>query len=918
MKGINNEVLAKIEGDLLNKKYLLIIPIIAALFVFIGTRKIHYYPFTNSIELNQGNVLDVVDDDNGLVAIWAKKLLFANHNRELIKVLSTDINGVQSEPRVVATDGEYVYAIIGEIYNDYNFYINEKFLKYSFSGDYLGELYRQNYDEDYYVNSNQLRDVIIRDGFAYITKIQDHNVQLIKVSTTPAIEGAAAESTVVASFEIPEMAQTGKYNIDENRIEINNRFDEVYFYDMTENKLTFHPEITQKRFRHQPWNASIIFSTFTKITDVLYHLGAVILIITVIYAVFKIGSGGYITPYRTAIVFILLFLSAIVYYANIELNEFDEEQRQRTVSAVESAMLGVRYFAKNEMDIIGGKEPEDFKAKELREWTEWIAPYLKEACRANGKEMGMYAQIYAFNKDGGAYLLIDTYNEYPLGTLYSDVSISSDERVNSSDMMVYTVEKEVDGTYGFIHAPIYDAQNNIVGFLEMGSEYGKLRYDKIRKVIGSAMQLVALVVFTVMLIDVIIKYSKELIEYSAIRRSQPTEAKYCLSNTYDFLVTGLVYMDGMIMVMAIASISTDSTMDMALLFAIPFTAYRVGSWLGSVMTSPLLGRFGEKRMGIVASIISGATFFGMSFAIQQKNVYIFAACKFLEGIFLESVLYSLAEGIPYEIEDMDYRNRKIAESQSATAAATLIFMMVAGLVASTLGFSAMYLIGLVVCVILIPFSFIIFGNEENDEEIKTLQVWKAFAKPRALVYIVLMVLTISLATSYDEYLFPLISESAGLTEIEMTSIAVFSITISYFGESIVSIFNSWDPLKAMITALSVCGVSMMILLLNMSILFATIVLFIYSIMIRITEVHRINWLIKLTASDDVEGKDVLENYFALEDGFKVLHGPVLGPLCAISSSVAVGCLGLLCLISPRLYGIIVSKQKINNSHEEDK
>ncbi len=83
------------------------------------------------------------------------------------------------------------------------------------------------------------------------------------------------------------------------------------------------------------------------------------------------------------------------------------------------------------------------------------------------------------------------------------------------------------------------------------------------------------------------------------------------------------------------------------------------------------------------------------------------------------------------------------------------------------------------------------------------------------------------------------------------------------------------------------------------------------------EVHRINWLIGLIESEDVEGKDVLENYFALEDGFKVLHGPVLGPLCTISTSVAMGFLGLICLISPRLYGVIASRKIKNKSNEED-
>ncbi len=86
---------------------------------------------------------------------------------------------------------------------------------------------------------------------------------------------------------------------------------------------------------------------------------------------------------------------------------------------------------------------------------------------------------------------------------------------------------------------------------------------------------------------------------------------------------------------------------------------------------------------------------------------------------------------------------------------------------------------------------------------------------------------------------------------------------------------------------------------------------------RVAEVHRINWLIGLLAGDDTDGSDVLENCFALADGFKVLQGPVLGPLCAISSSLGIGFLGLLSLISPRLNGIIDAKQNVIAEDAED-
>lgn len=46
----------------------------------------------------------------------------------------------------------------------------------------------------------------------------------------PVNKDSETENTVMASFTAPEIIQAGEYNIDENRIEIYNRFGEVYYY----------------------------------------------------------------------------------------------------------------------------------------------------------------------------------------------------------------------------------------------------------------------------------------------------------------------------------------------------------------------------------------------------------------------------------------------------------------------------------------------------------------------------------------------------------------------------------------------------------------------------------------------------------------------------------------------------------------
>ena len=80
-------------------------------------------------------------------------------------------------------------------------------------------------------------------------------------------------------------------------------------------------------------------------------------------------------------------------------------------------------------------------------------------------------------------------------------------------------------------------------------------------------------------------------------------------------------------------------------------------------------------------------------------------------------------------------------------------------------------------------------------------------------------------------------------------------------------------------------------------------------MLRVIESHKIIQLIELNENDELDAKDIQENYYTLEDGFKVLEGPVLGPLSAISNAAAIGFLGAVCLIFPRLYCFIAKRRE---------
>ena len=113
----------------------------------------------------------------------------------------------------------------------------------------------------------------------------------------------------------------------------------------------------------------------------------------------------------------------------------------------------------------------------------------------------------------------------------------------------------------------------------------------------------------------------------------------------------------------------------------------------------------------------------------------------------------------------------------------------------------------------------------------------------------------------------------------------------------------------MVRAFTVSGAAIILLILNQNVVFAVMVYFTISILFRVIESRKIVILVDLAKGKDLEAKDIQENYYALEDGFKVLQGPVLGTLSATAISLALGFLGLLSLAAPNLYSFIVNRMK---------
>lgn len=208
------------------------------------------------------------------------------------------------------------------------------------------------------------------------------------------------------------------------------------------------------------------------------------------------------------------------------------------------------------------------------------------------------------------------------------------------------------------------------------------------------------------------------------------------------------------------------------------------------------------------------------------------------------------------------------------------------------------------------------GYGEEEEGPSSASAWKAFLKPKSLAYLLLVTFCASMLYGFEEYIFPLFAETSGVSDLILSSIGVLANALSYFGAGVLIFFRNLKPLRSMMTAFTICGIALMLFLLNTTLFWAVLVLFLINVLLRVIDNYKIVSLIRINEKDGVDGKMIQENYYAVEDGFRVLHGPVLGGLSMIGSAVACTFLGLLCIVSPRLYHFISSRGALPQAEAE--
>ena len=899
-----------------NKKvkiFFAVLYVVAFFFALINMGKIHILPLQEEIDLT-GRVSSYHCTDKWLGVLSARKLYIATPDGAVQNIVSLSGEKIFNyEDYHVAIDGDSFFVYGTDVHRGTAFFAAERLARINADGRLEGYIFEREFARDERVIYVTEMDMMAYDGQVYFIDNVDNDVMLYRMSAKAGNPDQKPET--VAKLKMPMEVAEGFIGLNTGKLYLQLISGEVYIYDLQQSRLQklegvnrLPPEGSLDKTGAE--HLSVSRSYYWRAN--LYYLSLGILALGVLYLLLCFLRSSAFADYKRVWLVALFLVIAVTTLSEQFLLSKREGTISRLAAVADVTMLTLeKGFKSTSNDFKDFKEYLDRPG--TREKIDWSSAYLDEVCRQQGISMPLYLMAYAVNKDNETFVLVSTDHDCYIGE--KEGNLSDNIRNGVVQLGSRGRSYEFADDTGYLHVEdryVYDAAGNLVFILEVGGDSEAIHADSVSQAVTVLLHLAAMMACWWVFFDRLGHYKDDIVSYLQAAERRSTSSRLHLAGIYFFIINLLLHMDYVLLVMVTADICGNlSMMEMAVMLGIPFMGYRIGTFGGSVITSTFIRFFGERKSGYIGAVMTGAAFYILAYACVIKNIYLLALGKLLEGVFLESVLFSLAEVMPYEIEDEDEKTRQIACLKDSGSGAVIIGLMVGGMIAEYFSYQAMYLFGIVSAVVLFFLTPLLLrspqevleADDKADDKAEEVagNAWLAFLKPEVIGYLVAVVLVFALLAGYEDFIFPIFAEASDISDIELSDMGVIANTAAFIGIETFLPANNLRPLTLMAGAFCACGLSLGLLLLNQSLFCAFVVLLLVNLIVRTVENYKELELTKITDKYGFDNKDVQENYYAVEDGIKTLQAPVLGSLCAISVNVCCAVLALLCICMPGAY-----------------
>lgn len=906
--------------------------VLAFLWVLVNVGKIHISPLQKSADLT-GLVSYYDQTDKWLMAVAERKLYIADSNKYVQNIISFDGENIFNYYVYdVHIDGDSAFVYGTDIYKGTSFLSSEKIARIGANGKFEGYVFERDYDlSDRMIYANEL-DMSIIDGYVYYLNDSYGHINVLKIPCDGS--GLGIEPEVAYDFTLPMEAVDGYFCLDEQKIYIQLMSGDIYTYDMqngSTKQLKGLREFPDGVVLDRTETEQLQISNAYYFKALLFYISLLILGAAILYVFYIFIRSESFARYKKVWIVVLFLLISIYVLTKQFIAAKEAVITEKLSSIADMTMMSLEPYYKD-VDTDFEDYNEELKLAENAEKNDFCSKYLDEVCRNQGEDINLFIYAFVLNKKYDLFSLGSTEHSYYNGQrLYNtgeqiiyDTEELGDDISNLAQLgkRLFGTTKEsykyndALGSYCMEERLLYNQKGEMCLILDVGADEAAIVSESIGEAARLVLNLAAILAFCWVFIECFGRYLDDIKSYLKAKEKRSIGSRLRLGGVYFFLINILIHLDYVLLVMVTVDIcGKKNPIELAAMMAIPITAYRIGTWSGSVITSTVVNFLGERKSGYVSAFLSAVSFALMVYACVVKNIYILAFGKLLEGVFLESVLYSLAEGLPYECEDEEEMVENITKIKDGASGAVIISLMLGGICSSFISYEAMYLAGFVLSVVaLFMVPLVLRTPEEEADDIDENEEsagngWLAFLKPKTLMYLIMIVVTYALMMGFEDFLFPILAETSGLSDMDLSNMGMLMNTAAFIGIEAFLPEKKYSTLNMMIGAFAACGLFISLVALNPSIIFVFVVLILVNIISRTVENYKTLELTRITDKYGYDSKEVQENYYAVEDGIKVLQAPILGGLCAISISACFTILGLLCVAVPGAYALVEGKIK---------
>lgn len=537
-----------------------------------------------------------------------------------------------------------------------------------------------------------------------------------------------------------------------------------------------------------------------------------------------------------------------------------------------------------------------------------------EFANSNGKEECFYAGIEII-RNGELNVLLFT--DWPSDCGNYECTLEEYEALYGK-LDGYKIFETYDSGIDYIAciSPLTDCEGKLIGLMTVGFNESHLLAKQRDIGLRMLVSLTVLFIIAYVCFKAFASLKDDITRYKADKLENINTSKLPLFCGFAaFLVTAICQFDSVILVFAAKSLCTGlSDINAAKMAALPISLYSFGIMGGSALPALLSGRMKEKLSSLLFCIVGTVSMALAVYSINISNIYVFTAAKLVEGLAIGGAVYSLIYSAPFNCADAEEQRRLINTTQAAAVSAGVLGIFAGGYIAEYLSYQAIFAVKGALCIILALVCVPMLADSGQKPEDKSVSsrkgAWSFYIRPEVLLLYICCILPMNLFNGYRTYLFPIYSQSAGISTVMLSNIYVIAKAASFFSaDSMKSSGSASKPQRTMAVMLMTCSTLFICFVLSPNIWWAIAVLFASNFLLRGANTAGIFCQAELCDDLNYDKKAVSLCSETVKGVFSSVSSPVLSLFLALGNNWACAAAGAAGAVLTSIYSILRRKKE---------